>query len=109
MSKIKCKYSYCDGRHCQDCIDANTKGIIVTDRRDVFILPGISREAFTDNGVKLTLEDPSLEYYIHQHSYDLYGAVPCNDQCTVVRMGKVDRVELITHSDVANPHRTRVS
>ena len=81
----------------------------MTERRDVFITQGISREAFTDTGVKLTLEDPGLEYYIHQHSYDLYGAVPCNDKCTVVRMGKVDSALAVTHSDVANPQRTQVS
>ena len=70
----------------------------MTERRDVFITQGISREAFTDTGVKLTLEDPGLEYYIHQHRYDLYGAVPCNDKCTVVRMGKVEYVTLSDHA-----------
>jgi len=78
----------------------------MTDRRDVFIMSGISREAFTETGVRLTTEDTDLEYYVHEHSYDLYGATPCNDKCTVVRMGKVERV---THSDVANPQRTQVS
>jgi len=74
--------------------------------RHVFITSGISREAFTEHGVRLTTEDPELSYYVHEHRYDLYGAVPCNDKCTVVRTG---RVEPVTHSDVANPRRTQVS
>lgn len=80
-----------------------------TNERHVYITSGISREAFTDTGVRQTTEDPDLSYFVHGHSYDMFEDTPCNDKCTVVRMGKVDRVELITHSDVANPHRTRVS
>jgi len=81
----------------------------VTERRDVFITPGISREKYTEIGVRLTTEDPELSYYVHEHRYDLFGAVSCNDKCTVVRMGKVDSALAVTHSDVANPQRTQVS
>lgn len=78
------------------------QGIIVTEQRHVYITEGISREAFTDTGVKLTTGDSELTYFIHQHKYDPYGEVPCNDECTCVRTGKVEPALPITQMDDAN-------
>lgn len=77
--------------------------ILTTDidknERHVFIVAGISREAFTEHGVRQTTADPGLLYYVHGHRHDPYGAVPCNCECIIVRAGKV---EPITLSDDAN-------
>lgn len=79
---------------------------ISQNERHVFIVEGISREAFTEHGVRQTTADPELSYYVHEHRHDPYGAVPCNDRCTVVRSGQV---EPVTHSEVANSDRVQVS
>lgn len=77
--------------------------IETTEQRHVYITKGISREAFTATGVKLTTEDDKLTYYVHGHRHDPYGEIPCNDTCTVIHMGKVDKALVVTQSDDANP------
>lgn len=74
--------------------------------RHTFVSAGIYREAFQDAGVRLTTEDPDLEYYIHAHKYEPHRAFKCNDRCQVVRTGKV---EFVTRSDAANAPSDRVS
>jgi hypothetical protein len=82
----------------------------MTEHRAVFIIEGISREAFIEAGVRATTDDPELEYCVHMHKYNPYGDVPCNDGCTLIAQGVVmTNTVSVTRSDVANPHRTQVS
>jgi hypothetical protein len=73
----------------------------MTDQRHIYITPGISRETFTEVGVRMTTKDTELDYYIHQHRYDMFDSLPCNHECTVIRLGKVERVVHITQTDDA--------
>lgn len=57
--------------------------------RHVFILPGISREAFTDVGIQATMNDEDLNYYVHDHKHSPYGDIDCNERCTLIRGGQV--------------------
>lgn len=70
--------------------------------RNVFILPGISREAFVETGVRMTVDEEDLNYYVHDHKHDPYGEIPCTDRCKLIRMGKVMENDLsVTLSDDA--------
>lgn len=69
--------------------------------RHVFITPGISREAFSAVAYQATHSDADLIYYLHEHRYDPYDMLPCNEQCTIIRMGKVQSADDITRSDDA--------
>jgi hypothetical protein len=57
--------------------------------RHVYIIEGISREAFMETGVRLTTGEEDLEYYVHDHKYSAYGDEPCNGRCTLIRQGLV--------------------
>ena len=74
--------------------------IEITEQRHVYIVPGVSREAFQDVGVRMTTEDPNLTYYLHAHGYDPFGGTSCNDRCQLVRRGIV--AANFTQMDVAN-------
>lgn len=64
-----------------------------------YIVPGISEETMRAHGVKKTLEDPELEYFVHHHGYDMLGLTPCNKPCQVIRLGEAENV---TQTDDAN-------
>lgn len=74
--------------------------------RHVYITPGISREAFNTAAYKATSEDEDLIYYLHEHRHDPYGYLECNQDCTIIEMGKLRRVVDITHTDDANATAT---
>jgi hypothetical protein len=66
--------------------------------RHTFIAANISREAFQDVGVRLTIEDDTLSYFVHAHDYNSYtSSAECTDGCKVIRKGKV---ESVTQMDV---------
>lgn len=67
-------------------------------QRHSFILPGVSREAFQDLAVRHTTDDDTLVWYLHQHSHDPYGGIPCNERCQVIRSGEV---KFVTQMDEA--------
>ena len=68
--------------------------------RHVYIVPGVSREAFSEVGYRETSKDSDLFYYVHGHRHDPYGGVPCNDECTFIHMGELHSV---TQLDVVIP------
>jgi len=72
-----------------------------------FAVRGTDPERFREIGYKKTTEDDSLEYFVHFHSYHPFEPVPCNDQCQVIRSGKVENVLSVTHSDDASAIPTR--
>lgn len=57
-----------------------------------YIAHGISEEAMRAYGVKKTLENPELEYFVHHHSYDMYDPNRCNAWCQVIHFGEVENV-----------------
>ena len=61
--------------------------------RHTYVTKGISREVFREKGVKLTVEDPDLVYYVHDHSYVPFSGPPaCTARCEVIRSGEVTMV-----------------
>lgn len=78
--------------------------------RHVFIVPGISREAFTAAGQRATAADSDLTFYVHEHRHDPYGGVPCNSECTVIQRGIIaHNVVDITLMDDAETNQSRIS
>lgn len=72
------------------------------EERHVYISEGISREAFTDVGVRATAGRTDLIYFIHEHKYNPFGDTPCNDRCTLIQSGIVGtNVQHITLLDDA--------
>lgn len=65
--------------------------------RHSYISRGISREAFQDVAVRATIEDDTLHWYLHAHSYDERR---CTDKCQLVHKGIV--ATNVTQMDVAN-------
>ncbi|HJS82561.1 MAG TPA: hypothetical protein VJ742_06965 [Nitrososphaera sp.] len=65
--------------------------------RHSYIGKGISREAFQDIAVQHTVEDDTLHWYLHAHSYNESA---CNERCQVVHRGIV--ATGVTQMDVAN-------
>jgi hypothetical protein len=66
-----------------------------------FAVKGTDPGKFRELGFKKTTEDDKLEYFVHFHSYTIGEPVPCNDQCQVIRSGKLENVVPVTRSEDA--------